>query len=386
MDNRTIINNALEYISRVWKSEELTLEKVAEQAGFSVHYFDRLFAEVTGKSVMEYVRVFKLTRSAMMLRTSDRSILDIALELGYANPENFARAFRAHYGQSPSDYRSSHRHLALTWKELSTGTVAKRFENACPEFQRADPDELIDYLVTKDPVKYCTDIYGMKLIDSTVYRLSGDNDFVSVEEYRQNEMALTFYCNEGKLWAYVQIAKRFPKYIVSFTCGKDFVLPPDKFGFEKDTLYELYDYVYLADSIEPVTRDGYHVRELTAGDESGVKALSENKLTELFEHKYKRGCESFCRMIGLFSGNNLIGCAVPTIEEARSIRASDIGGLFFLSEHNTALNREILWSHVIGMTLAEGRLPTNTGARSNGGESARMGYTLVARRYAFTSF
>jgi AraC-like DNA-binding protein len=386
MDNRTTINNALEYISRVWNSEELTLEKVAEQAGFSVHYFDRLFAEATGKSVMEYVRVYKLTRSAMMLRTSDRSILDIALELGYANPENFARAFRAHYGQSPSEYRASHRHLALTWTELSTGTVAKRFENACPEFQRADPDELIDYLETKDPVKYCTDICGMKLIDSTVYRLSGDSDYVSVEEYRQDEMALTFYCSEEKLRAYVQIAKRFPKYIVSFTCGNDFILPPDRYGFEKDTLYELYDYIYLAGSVEPVTREGYHVRELAVGDESGVKALSDNKLTELFEHIYKRGCESFSRMIGLFSGDKLIGCAVPTIEEARSIRASDIGGLFFLPGHNTALNREILWTHVIGMALAEERLPTNTATRDDGGESARMGYTLVARRYAFTNF
>jgi AraC-like DNA-binding protein len=88
MENSAYINKAIEFINRSWKDESISLDKIACEAGFSAAYFGRMFTESTGKSVMEYVRIFKLIRSAQMLRQSDKNILDIALELGYANPEN----------------------------------------------------------------------------------------------------------------------------------------------------------------------------------------------------------------------------------------------------------------------------------------------------------
>lgn len=77
MENKLYINKALEYISKAWNDDSINLDKVAGAAGFSNSYFDKMFAEHTGKTIMEYVRTYKLIRSANMLRTSEESVLDI---------------------------------------------------------------------------------------------------------------------------------------------------------------------------------------------------------------------------------------------------------------------------------------------------------------------
>ncbi|NLG27063.1 MAG: helix-turn-helix domain-containing protein [Chloroflexi bacterium] len=50
-----------------------------------------LFERHTGYNVMEHIHVFRLSRAAIALRSTDRSILEIALDHQYAYPENFAR-------------------------------------------------------------------------------------------------------------------------------------------------------------------------------------------------------------------------------------------------------------------------------------------------------
>jgi AraC-like DNA-binding protein len=383
MENKEMINKALEYIGTAWNDESLTLEKVAEHAGFSVSYFDRLFAENTGKSVMEYARIYKLTQSARILRTSDRSILDIALELGYSNPENYARAFRAQYGLSPSEYKLKHQSIALTWKDLSTGTVAYRFEKACPGLERVDTDELIDALLTADPLKFGPYICAMSSIDSVAYRLSGD-DYITVEEYSADEMVLTLYCSEIDIGKYAQIAEKFPKYTFGFICGKNFTLPPDKYGLTCDKVLELYDYAYLKDGIKPVNPSSYVIRELTAGDENAAEAFSKRGIpvvAGVFRQKFKHGNNDTVRLLGMFDGKKLAGCALPAYQQARSIRISDIGGIFCLPEYDTAANREALWSHAIEAALKAGYLPTDSGTEDRSGACEKLGYTPIAKRY-----
>ena len=194
MDNSAYINRALEYISKAWNTENLSLEKIAGEAGFSAGDFDRMFAESTEISVMEYVRIYKLICSARMLRTSHKSILDIALELGYTNPENYARAFKAVYELSPSEYRQKHANMELSWKDISTGTVIRRSENVYPKL--VDADELTEHLVTSAPVRYAPDIYQISRSDCAVYRLRDEDEYILVQECRPDEMSLTLFCSQ----------------------------------------------------------------------------------------------------------------------------------------------------------------------------------------------
>ena len=53
-----------------------------------------------------FLRAQKMHSAAQLLRTSDRTVLDIAGQFGYDNASKFARAFRDVIGVSPNEYRS----------------------------------------------------------------------------------------------------------------------------------------------------------------------------------------------------------------------------------------------------------------------------------------
>ena len=91
MENKELIDRAIGYIQQNPK-ENLSLQSIADSAGFSLNYFDAIFRLHTGYSPVEYSRVYKLTRSALELRRTDKRMIDIALDFGYASPESYSLA------------------------------------------------------------------------------------------------------------------------------------------------------------------------------------------------------------------------------------------------------------------------------------------------------
>ena len=86
-------------------SERLTVENIASSVYFSKYHYSRLFREVMGDSVIEYVIKRKLTLAGKALLETDSTILDVALQYGYDSHEGFSRSFKAYMGVSPTDYR-----------------------------------------------------------------------------------------------------------------------------------------------------------------------------------------------------------------------------------------------------------------------------------------
>jgi AraC family transcriptional regulator len=88
--------------------EELPLDRLARVAHFSVHHFHRVFKALVGEPVREHVRRLRLEAAAVALKTTPRSVLEVALESGYGSHESFSRAFRQMFGVSPSEFRDGH--------------------------------------------------------------------------------------------------------------------------------------------------------------------------------------------------------------------------------------------------------------------------------------
>jgi AraC family transcriptional regulator len=86
--------------------EELSLERLARVAHFSPYHFHRIFKALVGEGVYEHVRRLRLETAAQALRSSDRSVLRIALDSGYGTHEAFTRAFRQQFGVSPTRFRN----------------------------------------------------------------------------------------------------------------------------------------------------------------------------------------------------------------------------------------------------------------------------------------
>jgi AraC family transcriptional regulator len=82
-------------------AEELSLDRLARVACFSPFHFHRIFQGIVGEPVSEYVRRLRLESAGLALKTTRKSVLEIALDAGYGTHEAFTRAFRQMFGQSP---------------------------------------------------------------------------------------------------------------------------------------------------------------------------------------------------------------------------------------------------------------------------------------------
>lgn len=83
----------------------LSLAEAATVAHMSPWHLQRAFAAAVGESPARYQQRLRLERSALVLRSTDERIIDIALTAGFASHEAFTRAFRSHFGVAPAPYR-----------------------------------------------------------------------------------------------------------------------------------------------------------------------------------------------------------------------------------------------------------------------------------------
>jgi AraC family transcriptional regulator len=84
---------------------DLSLDALADVAALSRYHFHRIFAAMTGETVAEAVRRARLNRAGQLLAATRRPLADIAAEVGYPNPDSFARAYRDAFGQTPAQTR-----------------------------------------------------------------------------------------------------------------------------------------------------------------------------------------------------------------------------------------------------------------------------------------
>lgn len=89
----------------------LTIEHLAGIACLSPFHFHRIFTAFTGETVNAHVRRTRLEQAALRIATSGDNMTEAALSVGYETPAAFARAFREHFGMSPSEYRARPREI-----------------------------------------------------------------------------------------------------------------------------------------------------------------------------------------------------------------------------------------------------------------------------------
>jgi len=88
---------------------EIDLEGAAGQAGLSPFHFLRLFSGVLGVTPHQYLVRSRLRHAARLLTDEERSITDIAYDVGFGDLSNFVRTFRRAAGVSPLKFRQASR-------------------------------------------------------------------------------------------------------------------------------------------------------------------------------------------------------------------------------------------------------------------------------------
>ena len=95
------------YISNNY-SYPISIDDMAKQCCQSRSSFIRKFTHFMGISPYAYLQSIRISHSLELLELSEKSICDIALEVGFCDQNNFTKQFKLHTGTTPRKYRAQY--------------------------------------------------------------------------------------------------------------------------------------------------------------------------------------------------------------------------------------------------------------------------------------
>jgi len=103
--SNTYIRKAIDYIHD-HLGEDLTLDDVANHVGLSKCYFCTQFKKDMKMSFTDYLNYVRIQKSKYLLCNTDKSVLDIAITVGFNSQSYFTTLFKKHTGLSPMEFRN----------------------------------------------------------------------------------------------------------------------------------------------------------------------------------------------------------------------------------------------------------------------------------------
>ncbi|AFH60326.2 helix-turn-helix domain-containing protein [Paenibacillus caseinilyticus] len=100
-----LVQDMRAYLEEHYHNADLSLQHLSESFGVHVKTVSRLFKEEAGINFIELLTQIRVERAKELLSTTDDSIQDITLRVGYLHPNTFIRSFKKQTGQTPGDFR-----------------------------------------------------------------------------------------------------------------------------------------------------------------------------------------------------------------------------------------------------------------------------------------
>ena len=123
-ENRRLLR-ARDAMDRAY-AQPLDVDELAGIACVSRAHFIRTFKHAFGETPHRYLQRRRVERAMALLVSTDRSITDICMSVGFSSLGTFSRTFREIVGESPKDYRAAHlgvdrvpTHFSMAWTRPS---------------------------------------------------------------------------------------------------------------------------------------------------------------------------------------------------------------------------------------------------------------------------
>jgi len=98
---------ALSYIDEHY-AQDITLDDVARLQNLNPSYFCRVFKRASGSSFVDYLNFVRICKSEKLLAAGEKSILEIACDVGFTSLSYFNRTFKRYKNCTPTEYRRAH--------------------------------------------------------------------------------------------------------------------------------------------------------------------------------------------------------------------------------------------------------------------------------------
>ena len=403
MENSELITKALNYIKSENKKSDITIDDVATHAGFSTDYFNRIFFAHTGFNIMEYVRFSRLKKAAHLLRGTNNDILDIALDCGYEAHESFSRAFKNQYGMSPSEYRKKYEKVEAYYGDFYNDTIGARLLHEFKDFKLADSDEVIDYLLETDALRY-----GYTAV---CFRVNGGAALYNGEDFRDGFVWFTEWDNrfEGeiicddwdKIAEYKKVFsdKRFDMVLYTLESDEEIKDEFSKRGVTIGNINRSQSNIYTGEPyvltpIEDITMrlikyEDVDLVEKFFSERYPNRGSNSPRLKYLKHELHQRdvigNTEHSVFMFGIFKGNRLIGVSDGGLQNAHGFVINNCVVTSVLHEYETEELYQYAFKFVTNAALEKGALPVddtqtpNTPNENKSGifNSTELGYQTI---------
>jgi len=375
MENSELITKALQYIKTATVNSEISIEDVANHAGFSTDYFNRIFLAHTGFNVMEYVRFSRMKKAAHLLRCTDKDILNIALDCGYEAHESFARTFKKQYGVSPTEYRKQTEKTEPLYGDFHNDTVGARLIHEFEGFKLANTDEVIDHMLETNALKYI-DVAILCQVNGGAALYNGkdfQDGFVWFFELNGKFMGEIVCEKYDKISEYLKIFSddRFDMYF--HTTDDDKTVKEKLLKYEicfKDIERRME--LYYADEPYLITPPlGYTMRELKYEDFDAILSFAnkkkssdfdrfvENLKRELYQRDESGNTKHSVFVFGIFYEKELVGISLGCLQQVHGFVINNSISTSLLDKHKNKDILEYAFKFVTNAALQKGALPTD---------------------------
>ena len=340
MENKEIIKNAIHYIDKI-SNEKTSIEDIAEHAGFSTDYFNRVFRNHTGFNIMEYVRFRRLTKAAALLRKNiNTDILSIAIGCGYESHEGFSRAFKEQYGVTPSEYRENMKNKPFIWADhQQNATAVAEFRHALPNFFEMDANDVITLLLEKDTKRYGYTAANIAFSGSKILsdNPNADDCFVIFDNFYEKPHFTLILKTLHDLRKYVELLSVFSPANFYFMFDSNVTLDAVKnelIGIRYHNLKKKSETIYLGDPfLMPEESKKYDIHILDGKDVNAVETFIHNHHKETFRKTAGYGLKTLLKKplsdrpltqpIGIFENNTLMAISYASPLSTHSFHLND---------------------------------------------------------------
>jgi AraC family L-rhamnose operon transcriptional activator RhaR len=102
--NKEFIEKSILYIKNNL-DKNFNLALLSQKAFLSKNYYSKLFHEYTGMHIRSYIRKLRIDKACLLLKSTDKNVLEISNEVGYKDLKNFYEAFKKITGKTPGDFK-----------------------------------------------------------------------------------------------------------------------------------------------------------------------------------------------------------------------------------------------------------------------------------------
>lgn len=107
MSHNAILFREMMSLLYIHHKKERNVSFYADKMCLTPKYLSKIMKQVSGKSVLQLINDFVINTSKALLKSSDKTILQISEEMNFPNPSFFGRFFKKHTKMTPKEYRDS---------------------------------------------------------------------------------------------------------------------------------------------------------------------------------------------------------------------------------------------------------------------------------------